>query len=174
MSEVVGQLKALLGVPDFAPSPVSWSDVEAELGLALPHDYKEFCDYYPAMELDDFLYLTHPTAHDKNDNFLSNAVIQGAALSELVEEDPHQYAYGSYPALGGLLAWGVNAFGQNIYWATEGKPGDWKVVTGDLVDYHFVYDGNFSSFLFGTLKGTIRNPVLGHYNDRLKKIVFSR
>ncbi|MFI6303643.1 SMI1/KNR4 family protein [Amycolatopsis thailandensis] len=174
MLDDVDRLKALLGAPEFAPSPVLWSNVEAELGLALPQDYKAFCDYYPAMELDDFLYLTHPTAHDKNDNFLSEAVIQGAALGELVEEDPHQFAYGSYPALGGLLAWGVNAFGQNLYWATEGKPNDWKVVTGDLVDYHFVYDGNFSSFLLETLEGTIQNPVLGHYNNRLQKIVFKK
>ncbi|WP_410599067.1 SMI1/KNR4 family protein [Amycolatopsis sp. lyj-90] len=174
MSDVVDRLKNLLGVPDFTPSPVSWSDVEAELGLELPQDFKEFCDYYPAIELDDFLYLTHPTARDKYDNFLSNAVIQGTALSELVEEDPDQFAYGSYPALGGLLAWGVNAFGQNLYWATEGKPDDWKIVTGDLVDYHFLYAGNFSSFLLGTLEGTIRNPILGHYDDRLKKIKFRR
>ncbi len=61
---------------------MSWSDVEAELGLKLPQDFKEFCDYYPAIELDDFLYLTHPTARDKYDNFLSNAVIQGTALSD--------------------------------------------------------------------------------------------
>lgn len=174
MVDAAVRLQELLGDPDFLPEAVDWRAVEGELSLTLPRDYKEFCGSYPAMELDDFLSICHPTARDEYFNLIKNGMVQSADLCELVEMDPHQHAYGSYPNLGGLLAWGLNSFGQNIYWLTEGDSDSWKVVTGDLVDYHFVFDGTFSEFLVGTLEGTLKNPVLGSYENRLKKIEYIR
>ncbi|MGW6915856.1 SMI1/KNR4 family protein [Kitasatospora sp. NPDC054939] len=58
------EIAALLGEPRFNWSdPAPWTDLERELGLAFPADFREIVDAYGSITVNQQLYLTHPAGH---------------------------------------------------------------------------------------------------------------
>ena len=91
--------------------PAAWPRVEAELGTALPADYKQFVEHYGTGVFDDFLWVLSPFATELEANLLAAA---GAAPGP--------------PGQGGLLPFGGTDNGDLLCWRTGGDPDGWTVV----------------------------------------------
>ncbi|MFG2987554.1 hypothetical protein ACGFYQ_41320 [Streptomyces sp. NPDC048258] len=58
------EITALLGEPRFNWSdPAPWIELERELGIEFPADFREIVDAYGSIEINRQLYLTHPAGH---------------------------------------------------------------------------------------------------------------
>jgi hypothetical protein len=67
-----------LVTPPTQPSDVGqlaqWPQVEAELGIALPSDYKAFLATYGSGSFNDFMIIFNPFSPSPHDNLLHDAV----------------------------------------------------------------------------------------------------
>ncbi|MFE0626721.1 SMI1/KNR4 family protein [Streptomyces sp. NPDC058864] len=60
----LAEIEALLGEPRFNWSdPAPWTDLEQELGIEFPADFRETVDAYGSIEINGQLYLKHPAGH---------------------------------------------------------------------------------------------------------------
>ncbi|MFJ6572118.1 SMI1/KNR4 family protein [Streptomyces sp. NPDC091292] len=60
----LSEIRALLGEPRFNWSdPAPWIELEQELGLEFPADFREIVDAYGSIEINGQLYLKHPAGH---------------------------------------------------------------------------------------------------------------
>ncbi|MBE1577758.1 hypothetical protein ACFORH_11235 [Amycolatopsis roodepoortensis] len=168
------ELFSLLGVPSIQPTAVDWDDVEAKLGTGLPADYKMFSDRYPALFVNQYLRVAHPSCVDPDHNLLLDAQTRTKSLSELAFEFPSLYPHPVYPEVGGLLCWGNNVNGEQCYWLTQGDPDGWKVVVGDEIDYCWEYDGGFSKFLLQSFTGVLDHDFYGPFTGPLTEVEFIR
>ncbi|MEV5726258.1 SMI1/KNR4 family protein [Streptomyces pharetrae] len=60
----LSEIRALLGEPRFNWSdPAPWVELEQELGLRFPADFREIVDAYGSIQINGQLYLEHPAGH---------------------------------------------------------------------------------------------------------------
>ncbi|MEV6906074.1 hypothetical protein [Amycolatopsis sp. NPDC051071] len=168
------ELYAVLGAPTVESIAVDWAGVEERLGTELPADYKGFSNKYPAMFVNQFLRVAHPSCVDPDLNLLLDAQTRTKSLRELVSEFPLLYPHSAYPDKGGLLCWGNNVNREQCYWLTEGHPDEWKVVIGDELDYCWEFDGGFSDFLLKSLTGVLDHDFYGSFTGSLSEVEFIR
>ncbi|MGW6449921.1 hypothetical protein [Lentzea sp. NPDC055074] len=148
--------RAVLGEVPGGPASIDWRAVEAELGTALPTDYRVYADNYPALCVEGFLHVSHP---------VGEWALREAAEAALVplrghrEEFPEFVPYALFPEPGGLLPWGITDNGDDLFWSTEGDPDDWRVVVSDHAEW-WTHDGGVLSFLSGLLRREIECPLL--------------
>ncbi|MGW2177134.1 SMI1/KNR4 family protein [Streptomyces sp. NPDC001732] len=58
------EITALLGEPRFNWSdPAPWTELERELGVEFPADFREIVDAYGSVQINNQLYLKHPAGH---------------------------------------------------------------------------------------------------------------
>ncbi|MET9624652.1 MULTISPECIES: SMI1/KNR4 family protein [unclassified Streptomyces] len=58
------EITALLGEPRFNwTDPAPWLELEQELGIGFPADFREIVDAYGSIEINRQLYLKHPAGH---------------------------------------------------------------------------------------------------------------
>src|SRR5690606_15206934 len=74
-----------------------------------------------------------------------------AVLGTEREYEGEEYVpYPVFPNSPGLLIWGSDMDGNNLYWFTEGDPDDWPIITrsrGDFENAWTRFDGPMTSFL---------------------------
>jgi hypothetical protein len=114
--------------PVEAGRPDGWAAVEASVGTALPDDFKAFTELYGSGKVDDFLYLFNPFAEGQDGNLLFERDRVLAAYAETRAKHPQRLPLPPFPEPGGVLPLGRSDNGDELYWATEGAPGDWPVV----------------------------------------------
>lgn len=138
---------------------MDWKVVEADLGTALPADYKALADHYPGVLVDSFLAVFHPVPREGNFS-LREFADQTLGYLRLRREDlPHHVPYALFPEPGGLLPWGVTDNNNFLFWLTAGQPDEWQVVVTDNEEW-WTHRGSMRSFLAGVLRKEIRCPVL--------------
>jgi hypothetical protein len=124
------QLRRLLPPPaepvEAAP-PDGWAEVQAALGTGLPEDFKAFTELYGSGKVDDFLYLFNPFAPGQDGNLLYEKDRVLAAYAETRQKFPARLPLPPFPEDGGVLPLGRSDNGDELYWVTEGDPGDWPV-----------------------------------------------
>lgn len=113
------------------PGPAGWSMVETQLGYNLPNDYKSYIDHFGSGYIDRFIWIYNPFASKPSMNLSLMVERQRKALHEIKEQIPDAVPYKIHPEDGGLLACGFTANGDRIYWLTEGREEDWKVVVNE-------------------------------------------
>lgn len=172
MVAAVDELAAFLGSPGAGPRPVDWASVERALGTRLPADYKAFADAYPAIFVNEYLRVSHPSSSNPAYNLLQDAQVRTNSLRELTAEFPDMYPHPVYPEPGGLLCWGNNVNREQCYWLTEGDPDGWRVVVGEEEDVTWRFDGNFTEFLLASFRGGLDHPFYGAFTGPLKKVEF--
>ncbi|MGW3242642.1 hypothetical protein [Streptomyces sp. NPDC001070] len=60
----LAEIKALLGEPRFNwPDPAPWIELEQELGIEFPADFREIVNAYGSIEVNGQLHLKHPAGH---------------------------------------------------------------------------------------------------------------
>ncbi|MEJ3744763.1 SMI1/KNR4 family protein [Actinomycetes bacterium KLBMP 9797] len=154
MSQQLPKLVRLVP-PPAEPARPDWDEVERDLRLRLPTDYKGLVDRYGDREFGGFLRLLDPrvlalTAREILDD--------EAPLRE--QEDPAQYPYPFHPEPGGLLGWATTHNGDWLCWLTAGEPDAWPVVVWQRrpMWYHR-HEAGAVGFLYGWLTGRVTSLV---------------
>ncbi len=144
--------------PFFRPTDADWLAVEAELGVALPIDYKHFISIFGSVYIDKFMGIYNPFATNQYLNFLKAFKVQGDVLREIRGKwGKEEVPYPIFPESGGLLACGRDDNGNSIFWRTIGTPDQWTIVVGAARDSRFEeFQMELTRFLTGILKKEFR------------------
>jgi hypothetical protein len=153
MSDRLEELFARL--PEFAqqrlpvPVPVGWDAVHAELGTALPKDFRDLMEQVAFHEFDNFLVFTHTHHKAPGDSgiYVDVARNQLTTLQDLAESGDSE-GYRAFPEPGGLLPWADSLEGDMFFWdTTEDDPDRWTVVVASRNGSWLPYDGGMVAFL---------------------------
>lgn len=122
---------------------VDWAALVADLGTALPSDFRSLAEAYPILVVDDFLTVSVPRPGAEA-SWASDAR-EDEILQDLYEMgDTEDYV--PYPQPGGLISWATSNSGDVFYWRTSSEdPDAWPVVVrGD--------NGDWSEFPVGAVE----------------------
>jgi len=129
-----------------------WGPIEAELGTALPQDYKDFVRLYGNGYFLEFLGINVPRSRNPHTRLESGVrVICDSFLED--EELP----YPLWPKPDGLLPFGGTDNGDYLFWLPRGAPENWGIVVWDRGFGDFeAFDCDLTDFLAGLATGEIR------------------
>lgn len=120
-----------------------WNDLQAELGIRLPDDFRDFGRKYGSGTIHDRgrldVYVYQPFAASFQQTIETHAAILS---SYRCGEGPDYIPYEVFPNSPGLLAWGGDVNGNEL-WA----PDEWPVVTRSETDEFEEFPGPMTSFL---------------------------
>lgn len=134
---------------EFAP-------VEAELGTALPADYKELVHRYGYGAFCSFLHLWSP--------FFTECTMMGQAHGaleadrELARSSPNAVPFALFPEREGALPWARSDNGDVVYWLTRGEPDAWPVALWNPRggERYALVEGGAAAFLAEWIGGATR------------------
>lgn len=133
-----------------------WTDVEAELGTALPEDYKAFVRLYGSGYFMEFLGVAVPRSGNPNVRFETQARLISDMFRNHTSLGDEEASFPVWPEAGGLLGFGTTDNGDHLFWLTEGAPDAWKVVVwGRGTQEYQVFDCGLTGFLAGLASGEI-------------------
>ncbi|MFE1263362.1 SMI1/KNR4 family protein [Streptomyces albogriseolus] len=105
------ELKNLLGEPRFLWSdPTPWTELEDELGVRFPEDFRTFSDAYGPVLINNQVDIGHPAAALGN---LGRTIRRTIEAWSGAPDDEVPYPVGSAP--GELLPWGGASSGETIF-----------------------------------------------------------
>jgi hypothetical protein len=140
-----------------------WSEVEREMGLVFPNDYKEFIANYGAGAFCSYLLIHSP--------FLFKVPPWTEIVSPKVgwtwwsgiysDWDPSspKLKFGVYPEVPGLLPCGLYGDIDVLGWLTDEQPDKWYVVYFSRQGLFELKGIGFLDFLLGSLEGKIPLPA---------------
>jgi hypothetical protein len=139
-----------------------WLKIEAEIGLELPQDFKDYIRCYGAGQwleffgiIDPFYEWKHPQAQK---NWRAWIIDRIGHLNNIEERVKNYYAsFKPYPAVNGLLAFGYDDNGGTLCWQTTGKPDQWPIVCldGKTTQEYDLFDMPLTEFLAGVVSEKI-------------------
>lgn len=128
----------------------SWGPVEAELGIRLPQDYKDFVRIFGSGYLLEFMGINVPYFWNPHMRLVSavRAIYRSFG-------DYDDFGLLLWPASGGLLPFGSTDNGDYLFWKTEGDPDAWTVAIWSRGDVALEFlDCGLTEFLTGLVSGT--------------------
>ncbi len=129
----------------------SWGDVERQLGVALPDDYKELVGSYGAGAFDAFIWLLNPLTTNEYLNLIVQRDVRLRAHAEFAAEFAAPYR--GFDGSGGLLPCAFTDNGDVVYWNVRGVPGRWQVVVqGSRASTWQDFQVSLTEFLVGVLR----------------------
>ncbi|MEU2508567.1 SMI1/KNR4 family protein [Streptomyces sp. NPDC007863] len=146
-------IRALLGEPRFNWSdPAPWIELEQELGIEFPADFREIVDAYGSVLVNEQLYLKHPARHLLHD---LGTLIDGD-LEMWREEDMAEFLpspVGSQP--GELMPVASARTGESVFLRVPDNSGSpWRVVVQEMDSPSWtLYEMTFGEWLLAYLKG---------------------
>jgi hypothetical protein len=122
---------------------VDWAALEADLGTALPSDFRALAEAYPVLVVDDFLMVSAPLPGAEAS--WASGRREDEILQDLYEMgDTENYV--PYPQPGGLIEWAASNSGDSFYWRTSpAEPDAWPVVVRGA-------NGDWSEFPVGAVE----------------------
>jgi len=131
-----------------------WEEVEAELGTALPQDYKDFVRLYGRGYFMQFLGVAVPRSRNPNTRLELRVPRTSEAFRTFAGSE--ELPYPIWPAPGGLISFGSTDNGDELFWLAQGPPSDWRVVVWGrgLLEFE-VFDCDLTDFLAGLATGTL-------------------
>jgi hypothetical protein len=139
---------------------VDWAQVEAEVSMRLPGDYKRFVDRYGAGSVEEFPHIFHPTV---------GIVLAGTAAAELDglheyrsydHREPGDVPFPVWPEPGGLYPFARTMDGDCCYWRTaDADPDRWTVVLSESFYDWWEHPTGMAAFLADVLTGRARYPI---------------
>jgi len=140
--------------------------VERELGVKFPQDYREFVHAYGSGSIEDFIRVLNPFSASDRLGFVPRAKKLCDILRGLREMDIVPYPV--YPDKGGLLPWGWDDNGNNLFWLASGKPDKWSTVLGAGRGHKWErFNYPMTTFLAKVLTGTVTSDIWpGDFPDK--------
>jgi len=130
-----------------------WKQLQLDMNIVLPTDYKEYIKIYGTSCIDDFLWVLNPFCMNENINFIQKGESIIDAYKTLRKSHPNIFRYNIFPEKNGLLPWGFTDNGQELYWKTGSAPDEWSVVVCEYDCYE--YKMCMTEFLYKILSGEI-------------------
>ncbi|MEV8330817.1 SMI1/KNR4 family protein [Streptomyces niveus] len=149
----LSEVQALLGEPRFNWSdPAPWIELERELGIEFPADFREIVDVYGSIEINGQLYLSHPAGHLLHS--LGRSIKEDLELwrdEDMVEFLPSPV--GGNP--GELMPVATAMTGEAVFLRVPDDPSSpWRVVVQEFDSPAWtLYEMTFSEWLLAYLKG---------------------
>jgi hypothetical protein len=111
-------------------SPEQWHQLETELGIRFPEDYKQFIGTYGDGRFADFVGIPHPFhSAPKSGTYASFVRLRLEGIRWFQREAPkHAAQFPVYPQTEGLFPVGYTDNGGTIFWLMQGPPDSWPVV----------------------------------------------
>lgn len=152
--------------PRESGSSGTWATVEAQLGTALPEDYKTFINQYGTGIINDFLIPLSPFATNWYYNLLQ--VLEELHRSEHIKQQNFPadatsvvHPFRLHPDKDGLLPWATTTnFGDYLFWQVVNQATPWPILIYNLRDGDYeTFHTDFSSFMVDVISGTIRSAL---------------
>ncbi|MET9389868.1 SMI1/KNR4 family protein [Streptomyces sp. NPDC006624] len=152
MATTLAAIRARLGEPRFNWSdPAPWTELEQELGIAFPADFREVVDAYGSIQINGQLYLTHPAPHLLHS--LGDDIRGDLELWR--EEDMAEFLpspVGANP--GELIPVATATTGEAVFLRVPGSASPWRVVVQEFDSPAWtLYEMTFGEWLLDYLKG---------------------
>lgn len=153
MVATLAEIRALLGEPRFNWSdPAPWIELEQELGIEFPADFRECVDAYGSISINGQLYLKHPAYHLLHS--LGKNIRED--LEFWREEDMAEFlpsAAGANP--GELMPVATATTGEMVFLRVPDESSSpWRVVVQEMDSPSWtLYEMTFSEWLLAYLKG---------------------
>ncbi|WP_406726999.1 hypothetical protein WJ438_23540 [Streptomyces sp. GD-15H] len=123
---------------------VDWSALEADLGTALPSDFRSLAEAYPVLVVDDFLVVSIPRPGAEA-SWASGVRDESEIFQDLYEMGDTE-GYVPYPEADGLVSWAESNSGDCFYWRMSSPdPDAWPVVVRGA-------NGDWSEFPVGAVE----------------------
>lgn len=141
--------------PEFWKSAGHEVLLEANLGLALPADYKLLCELFPALELGNFVVFGGPDPGHEH-LWPKGAHEELDIIDEWLGYANLTVPMHTYPAPGGLLPWSTSNEGDIFLWSTGGEgPEEWTVTVASRNGAWWHYDGGVAQFMADLVSGRL-------------------
>jgi hypothetical protein len=131
----VAELIAILkppAVPSEVPKSLNWTAIEAQLGVSLPPDYRDYVEIYGSGLLANFIRVFNPFSASEYLALIPcvRAICETRRKLKQSEGDK-EVPYDVYPDFPGILPWGNDENGNTLYWLTKGRASEWPTVVGE-------------------------------------------
>jgi hypothetical protein len=142
-------------------TPERWRQVETELGLRFPNDYKRLIDLYGVGHWVNFVEIMNPFVpwqHAQAPDFFNWA---RKRLEGLDEGNRFRTGYAApfvrHPAPDGLFPFAYDDDSGTLCWQVSGQPDSWRIVCLDrkMSERFERFDMSLTGFLVALLKGEI-------------------
>ena len=170
--EALAEFQTIVGPPETEIPGVNWSEIQKNLGMSFPLDYRAWAAAYPSLEIDEFLWVRHPSEFYERVG-QSGIVREFRGLNrvypienarhfdgdgEVIDGDPSRVFF---PSEGGYLPWGTTDNGDLMMWNCMGAPEQWNVVVVDGQGIFWQeFDCGFLEFLVKLLRREFISKVL--------------
>jgi hypothetical protein len=156
----VERLTHIVEPPERPARTVDWPTLETELGLRLPHDYRDLVETYGPGSFDEFIHIYQPNSPLREVDLAHQRERAIWALKKL-QEGGEEIPYSLTDPVQ-LLPFGRTDNGDVCYWFMHDAddPNAWTVVVNAARDSRWVeYLGTVTSFLADVLSGTFEVAV---------------
>jgi hypothetical protein len=147
----VWEILGRFGLQAGARVEFDWEEIEENLGVLLPREYKVLSERYPSGWFRRFVRLSPPSRSlNRSQRLLDDFEVSQMEMLRVWHADGQiKFPYPLYPVSGGLLLWGSLRGGGYAFWLTGAEdPNDWTVVIASQRCGHWEhFDGNVSDFL---------------------------
>jgi hypothetical protein len=138
-----------------------WDQIQQNLGLVLPADYKEYVELYGSGVLCSFFSIHSPFALERQYGVSTRQAWSARAeiFRDWGEETHQEVPFPIYPEPTGLLPWGTYGDVDVLGWRTGVVPDRWFIVYLDHWDGFFeLREMGFLRFLVAAIKGEVPLP----------------
>lgn len=136
----------------------AWEEVEKNIGIIFPEDYKEFIDCYGEGSINEFLWILSPFSENQNLNSVHKFKEMEESYNSMKEEFPEDFKFEFYGRQNGLFPWGITDNGDELFWNYNDDTIEIVVYASRYVKY-VIYAMNMKEFLCNLLKKDIICPV---------------
>jgi len=160
-------------------SPAGWDQIEAEIGIRLPEDFKDYIGVYGAGQWANFFGVINPFYEWKHPPTKRSWRKWMQDRLEFLDEWQEKHAgdvapFRCYPAPGGLLAFGYDDCGGTLCWKTVGEVDSWSII---CLDAEFSkqfdrFDMSLTTFLAELLTAKICPRTFPEDFSPLRKTMF--
>ncbi len=138
-----------------------WAQVEKELGIRVPEDYRKIIETYGDHGWNDFISVFNPFSDNRNLNLASKSKEILKYENMLRDESPHYYPIAIFPEKEGIFPWAVTDNGDYLFWITKGDCARWPTMIRDSrapeFEVHFM---ETCMILYHIFNGTLRSMIL--------------
>ena len=115
----------------------NFAKVEAELGLALPADYKQVILTYGSGQWQGFWYILNPFTKNEFLNLIIQSKNRRPMNWNMLDSERelresykgiYRYPHAIYPEPGGIMPWGITDNGGRFFWLTKGVQEKWPTI----------------------------------------------